>query len=111
MSLSLYIIQAGRQLLAQGYGELEGVGTNLSQSDLLILLSIYELPGLTANLLAGRLGRDKTTLSRSINKLIENGLVRFAINSLDGRRREPTSLPWNVGQVRWPAIASDPWAM
>jgi DNA-binding MarR family transcriptional regulator len=88
MSLHLHLIYAARRLLVQGHGELRDESANLSESDLLVLLSLYEQPGLTANYLADRLGRDKTTLSRSIAKLITNRLVQTEIDSLDGRRRD-----------------------
>lgn len=48
---------------------------NLSKGQYLFLIRIYENPGIIAKRLADLVCVDKTTASRSINKLIKNGLV------------------------------------
>jgi len=87
MSLPLEIIYAARHLLDVGYADIARDHPRLSQSDLSVLLSVHDEPGLTAKQLAKRLGRDKTTVSRSVASLIGEGFVRSEIDSLDGRRR------------------------
>ncbi|TPR26314.1 MarR family transcriptional regulator [Apilactobacillus micheneri] len=49
---------------------------NLSKGQYLFLVRIYENPGIIAKRLADLVCVDKTTASRSINKLIKNGLVK-----------------------------------
>jgi len=87
MTLPLDIIHAARHLLELGQAELASNHPRLSQSDLSVLLSVFDEPGLTANQLASRLGRDKTTVSRSVSGLINERLIRSEIDSVDGRRR------------------------
>ncbi|TPR39928.1 MarR family transcriptional regulator [Apilactobacillus micheneri] len=48
---------------------------NLSKGQYLFLVRIYENPGIIAKRLADLVCVDKTTASRSINKLIKNSLV------------------------------------
>ena len=81
------IIYAARHLLDLGHADLVRDHPRLSQSDLSVLLSVYDKPGLTAKYLAKRLGRDKTTVSRSVAGLTREGFIRSEIDSLDGRRR------------------------
>jgi len=85
MSLPTNIIFAARHLLTQGYAEIARDRARLSQSDLSVLLVVYDQPGITAKVLAERLGRVKTTVSRSVSRLTALGLVRSETDILDGR--------------------------
>ena len=87
MTLSLEIIYAARHLLSLGHSIVADDPPSLSESDLSVLLSIYDEPGLTAKDLVSRLSRDKTTISRSVSRLLKGRFLRSEIDSLDGRRR------------------------
>jgi len=86
MSTGILFIQAARRLLLRAHAEVD-LKHELSMSDTLLMLSVHVSPGTTANELAEKVSRDKTTISRSLARLMSHGLVRDEIDSLDGRRK------------------------
>ncbi|MFV1981481.1 MAG: MarR family winged helix-turn-helix transcriptional regulator [Rhodothermia bacterium] len=100
MSLSMHIIYAARHLLDVGHSDVVRDHPGLSQSDLSVLLSVHDEPGLTAKHIAKLLGRDKTTVSRSVAGLIRDGFIRSEIDSLDGRRRNLFLTEEGLGPTR-----------
>lgn len=87
MSLSLQLIQGARLLLVRACAQADSLSTSITRPELALLLTIHEYPGSTAADLAASLGRDKTTLSRSIASLGDRGLICTELDSIDGRRK------------------------
>ena len=88
MSIPILIVHTARQLLHRASREIADERQGLSESEVVHLLTIYHMSGLTLIELASLLARDKTTVSRGVAKLVGDGLVRTEIDSLDGRRKD-----------------------
>ena len=84
--ISILIIQAARQMLEWSARECGLDRAGVSESETILLLSLHHRQGQTQTEIAHTLARDKTTVSRSISKLSDQGLVRIEVDSLDGRR-------------------------
>ncbi len=83
----LYIQFAARRHASES-ARLVALQEKITEPEAIILLVLHVQTGLTQNDLAARLARDKTTVSRTLSKLEEMGLIIRSIGSLDGRSRE-----------------------
>jgi DNA-binding MarR family transcriptional regulator len=80
-------ICAGRRLIDLAQREVQVRRAGLSELAVGVLLLLHDSPGLVSSAISRQLGRDKTTVSRVISSLVDSGLVRSQMDTLDGRRR------------------------
>lgn len=85
--LVVALLFAGRHLLDAAFEEIADSGGRLTPADTAVLLALQAFPSSTQTELTAIVGRDKTTLSRTISGLRRTGLVEARIDPIDGRRQ------------------------
>jgi DNA-binding MarR family transcriptional regulator len=85
--LSFRILLAGWRLQSEAHSAAVERYPELTTADLNILLLVHTFPDLVATTAARLLGRDKTTVSRTISRLEKEALLSTSLDALDGRRK------------------------
>ena len=85
--LVVRLLFVGRRLLEFATEEIEGEGERLTVVETAALLALRAFPSMSQTEMAALLRRDKTTLSRTLARLEESGLIAARMDPIDGRRR------------------------
>jgi len=85
--LVVALLFAGRHLLDAAIREIADSGGRVTAADTAVLLALQAFPSSTQTELSAILGRDKTTLSRTMSRLKTTGFVEARIDPIDGRRQ------------------------
>ena len=101
MSLAVQVIHAARAIAAVCVDESSHAGRSLTESDVVVFLTVCDAGETTASRLTEVLRRDKTTISRSIARLASENLISPELDPRDGRQKliRPTRSGYELGDV------------
>jgi DNA-binding MarR family transcriptional regulator len=85
--LVVALLFVGRHLLDVAMAEVADEGARLTVAETALLLAVRAFPGSSQSEIATILGRDKTTLSRTVTALQDAGFVDTRMDPVDGRRK------------------------
>lgn len=85
--LIVALLFAGRHLLDAAIDGIALEGERPAAADVAVLLALQAFPSSSQTELTAILGRDKTTLSRTVSRLRKKGFVNARIDPIDGRRQ------------------------
>ena len=85
--LAVALLFVGRHLLEKATAEMAAKGSAFTEADPAFLLALKAFPSSSQTKIASVIGRDKTTLSRTVSRLEQLGLVHSRIDPIDGRRK------------------------
>ena len=81
------LLFVGRHLLDVALREVRSEGAGLTTAETALLLTLRAFPASSQTDLVHIVGRDKTTLSRTVSRLESAGFLTERIDPVDGRRK------------------------